>query len=437
MPSRNTDLARNLRRLFCRCDRDEPEILLRIPSKRRLFTLFPVDDTSSASPVSDSLDPPFRPAPQAAPKAIFAVNAAAGKKTAIVTGASSGLGLYTTKALVDRGDYHVVMAVRDVAKGEAEAKKLGFPADSYTVMELELGDLKSVRNFAKKFRGTPKLSKQFQALICNAAIYYPNAVEPTYTKDGFEETVGVTHLGHFLLANLLLQDLVKADDMGIDKRLCIVGSVTANTNTLAGQVPPRANLGDMAGLAAGLNGDRNGGAMIDGERFIGPKAYKDAKLCNILTVKEMSNRWHEETGVTFSTMYPGCIADTPLFRNHTPTFRFLFPIIQKYVTKGYVSMQEAGGRLASVVCEPQYTESGAYWAWKGGGDQLWDNYWDNDNRNEAFNNKTSKEGGDMLKAKEMFDMSARVVGLKESEMGPKGGGGVKMPSLPKMPAFGR
>ena len=148
MPSRNTDLARNLRRLFCRCDRDEPEILLRIPSKRRLFTLFPVDDTSSASPVSDSLDPPFRPAPQAAPKAIFAVNAAAGKKTAIVTGASSGLGLYTTKALVDRGDYHVVMAVRDVAKGEAKAKELGFPADSYTVMELELGDLKSVRNFA-------------------------------------------------------------------------------------------------------------------------------------------------------------------------------------------------------------------------------------------------------------------------------------------------
>ena len=106
------------------------------------------------------------------------MNAAAGKKTAIVTGASSGLGLYTTKALVDRGDYHVVMAVRDVAKGEAKAKELGFPADSYTVMELELGDLKSVRNFAKKFRGTPKLSKQFQALICNAAVASPTPWSP-------------------------------------------------------------------------------------------------------------------------------------------------------------------------------------------------------------------------------------------------------------------
>jgi protochlorophyllide reductase len=56
-------------------------------------------------------------------------------------------------------------------------------------------------------------------------------------------------------------------------------------------------------------------------------------------------------------MYPGCIADTPLFRNHTPTFRFLFPLIQKYITKGYVSQEEAGLRLASVVCEPSYNNS--------------------------------------------------------------------------------
>ena len=142
--------------------------------------------------------------------------------------------------------------------------------------------------------------------------------------------------------------------MGIDKRLCIVGSVTANTNT------PRpgaaeANLGDMSGLEAGLKGDRNAGAMIDGDRFIGPKAYKDAKLCNILTVKEMSNRWHEETGVTFSTMYPGCIADTRCSGTTPPPVSS--SAHQKYVTKGYVTESEAGGRLASVVSEPQYTES--------------------------------------------------------------------------------
>ena len=364
---------------------------------------------------------------QAAPKAVFSVSAGE-KKTAIVTGASSGLGLYTTKALIDRGDYHVIMACRDVTKAEKAAADLGFDKGSYTVMECELGDLASVRKFVKDFRKN-KYAKNFQAFIGNAAIYYPNATKPTYTKDGFEETVGVTHLGHFLMANLLLDDLAKAPNLGIDKRMCIVGSVTANTNTLAGQVPPRANLGDLSGLKAGLNGDVNKDAMIDGERFIGPKAYKDAKLCNILTIKEMNNRWHESSGITFSTMYPGCIADTPLFRNHTPVFRFLFPLIQKYITKGYVTMSEAGGRLASVVSDERYTESGAYWAWKGGGDQLWDNYWDNSNREIAFNNKTSKEGGDMLKAKVMFDASVEAVGLKDFELGPKPGGkGMSMPN---------
>ena len=73
---------------------------------------------------------------------------------------------------------------------------------------------------------------------------------------------------------------------------------------------------------------------------------------------------------------------------------------------------------------------------EGGGDQLWDNYWDNDNRNEAFNNKTSKEGGDMLKAKEMFDMSARVAASRSRD-GPQGRRRREDALLPKMPAFGR
>jgi protochlorophyllide reductase len=89
------------------------------------------------------------------------------------------------------------MACRSVTKAEEKASELGFDKSSYTVMELELGDLASVRNFVKKFRSS-KLAKNFQALICNAAIYYPNAVTPTFTKDGFEETVGVTHLGQGL-----------------------------------------------------------------------------------------------------------------------------------------------------------------------------------------------------------------------------------------------
>ena len=338
------------------------------------------------------------------------------KPVAIVTGSSSGLGLYTAKALIKNG-YFVVNAVRSPEKMQVKANELGLDESSYAIMYLELGDLQSVRDFATEFRRS-KYVKNFQALVCNAALYLPNATVPSYTKDGFEECVGVNHLGHHLLSLLLLDDLAEAPDANM-KRLIIVGSVTGNTNTLAGQVPPRAGLGDMSGLRNGFkNSDRNQGALIDGTRFIGAKAYKDSKLCNMLDIKAFAERFGESTGIKFSTMYPGCIADSNLFRNHTAFFRWFFPILQKNVTKGYVSEEEAGERLASIVYDPRYSEQGAYWAWKGGGDQLWDNYNTNNDgtRTIAFNNKPSKEGRDMAKANEVFDISTELVGYKPTAL---------------------
>ena len=71
----------------------------------------------------------------------------------------------------------------------------------------------------------------------------------------------------------------------------LLGSVTANTNTLAGQVPPRANLGDMSGLFGGFkDGDKDSMAMIDGDRFIGPKAYKAGGVLRTST-RPTLKRW--------------------------------------------------------------------------------------------------------------------------------------------------
>ena len=72
-------------------------------------------------------------------------------------------------------------------------------------------------------------------LVCNAAVYLPTAKEPRFTADGFEISVGTNHLGHFLLANLLLEDLKKRGENGRNPpRVVIVGSITGNTNTVAG-----------------------------------------------------------------------------------------------------------------------------------------------------------------------------------------------------------
>ncbi|KAJ0733659.1 putative protochlorophyllide reductase [Helianthus annuus] len=313
------------------------------------------------------------------------------KGTVIITGASSGLGLATAKALAETGKWHVIMACRDFLKAERAAKSAGISKENYTVMHLDLASFDSVRQFVANFKQS---GRPLDVLVCNAAVYQPTAKEPAFTADGIELSVGTNHLGHFLLSRLLLDDMKKSDYPS--KRLIIVGSITGNTNTLAGNVPPKASLGDMRGLAGGLNG-LNSSTMIDGGKFDGAKAYKDSKICNMLTMQEFHRRYHEETGITFASLYPGCIATTGLFREHIPLFRLLFPPFQKFITKGYVSEEESGKRLAQVVSDPSLTKSGVYWSW---------------NKDSAsFENQLSEEASDVSKARKVWEISEKIVGL--------------------------
>ncbi|KAF3335327.1 protochlorophyllide reductase-like protein [Carex littledalei] len=312
------------------------------------------------------------------------------KGVVVVTGASSGLGLAAAKALAETGKWHVIMACRDFLKTEKAAKSAGIPKENYSIMHLDLASLDSVRQFVENFR---RSGMALDVLVCNAAIYRPTAKTPTYTADGIEMSVGVNHLGHFLLARLMLEDLKKSDYPS--KRLIIVGSITGNDNTLAGNIPPKAGLGDLRGLAAGLNSHHS--SMIDGGSFDGAKAYKDSKICNMLTMQEFHRRFHEETGITFASLYPGCIATTGLFREHIPLFRALFPPFQKYITKGFVSEAESGKRLAQVVSDPSLTKSGVYWSW---------------NKDSAsFENQLSQEASDAEKARKLWEVSEKLVGL--------------------------
>jgi NAD(P)-dependent dehydrogenase (short-subunit alcohol dehydrogenase family) len=112
-------------------------------------------------------------------------------RTVVVTGASSGLGAVTARELA-RAGAHVVLAVRDTAKGERVAA--AFTGD-WEVRELDLASLASVRAFAAGWSG------DLDVLINNAGIM---AVPQAKTVDGFEAQIGTNHLGHFALTNLLL-----------------------------------------------------------------------------------------------------------------------------------------------------------------------------------------------------------------------------------------
>ena len=149
-----------------------------------------------------------------------------------------------------------------------------------------------------------------------------------------------------------------------DSRVVFVGSVTGNDNTVGGGgVYPIADLKELEGLKQGA---RNPVSMFDGYQFIGAKAYKDSKLCLMMTANILHDRYHRQTGVSFSSIYPGCIAETPLFREKRMWFRKFFPIFMKYITGGFVGEEEAGQRLMQVSHDPRCRKSGVYWSWNGG-----------------------------------------------------------------------
>ena len=141
----------------------------------------------------------------------------------------------------------------------------------------------------------------------------------------------------------------------------VLGTVTANYSELGGRIPipAPADLGDLSGFK---NGFLSPISMANGKKFKPGKAYKDSKLCNMVTVQELSKRYPKEQ-IIVNSLYPGCVADTKLFRDTPWLFRVLFPIFQKFITKGYVSQRLAGERVAQVATYKEFAKPSVHWSW--------------------------------------------------------------------------
>jgi protochlorophyllide reductase len=277
----------------------------------------------------------------------------------VLTGASSGLGRKTAQALLRTGEYHVIGAVRDLDKMEAVAEVDGLDLNHFTPMYCELNSFESVRKFCDRVDEF-RLSKPIDRLICNAGIYQPSLDYAKWSVDQHEQTMQTNYLSHFLMISKLLNSMMDSPD----PRVVMVGSVTGNDNTVGGGgVYPIADLHELEGLKEGFE---NPIAMADGYGFIGAKAYKDSKLCLMMMANFLHTKYNRLTGVSFSSMYPGCIAESPLFREKRPWFRKYFPIFMKFITGGFVGEHEAGQRLFQVAHDPRCSKSGVYWSWNGG-----------------------------------------------------------------------
>lgn len=203
-----------------------------------------------------------------------------GKKI-IITGANSGIGLEAAKDLAKNGA-EVSIAVRDLQKGKLAIASIKneHPHASIEAMELNLADLKSVREFANNIINR---FERLDILINNAGVMIPPYQK---TKDGFELQFGTNHLGHFALTGSLLP-LIKNT---ANSRVVTLSSLAHRRSTI---------------FFDNLDGSKGYKAM---------KFYGQSKLANLLFAKELDNRFKQHALSAMSiACHPG-ISSTNLFK---------------------------------------------------------------------------------------------------------------------------
>ncbi|TRW82782.1 SDR family NAD(P)-dependent oxidoreductase [Mycolicibacterium sp. 018/SC-01/001] len=198
-------------------------------------------------------------------------------RVAVITGANTGLGFETAKALAEKGG-RVVIAVRNVEKGKQAADRIGGDVE---VQELDLTSLASIRSAADALKGR---FDRIDLLINNAGVM---TTPKGTTKDGFELQFGTNHLGHFALTGLLL-----------DAILDVEGSRVVTVSS---------------------NGHRMGGAIhwddLQWERsYSRMGAYTQSKLANLMFTYELERRLAPRGKTIAVAAHPGT-ATTELARN--------------------------------------------------------------------------------------------------------------------------
>ncbi len=191
-------------------------------------------------------------------------------RTFLVTGANSGIGRATATELAQRGA-KVFITARSEEKAKPVLDELG---DNVESLQLDLGDLDSVRQCAKEFLSR---DEPLHALVNNAGV----AGQRGFTASGFELAFGTNHVGHFLLTNLLLDKLKES----APSRIVNVSSVAHYS-------------------ASGIDYEA---VRKPTKNITGLPEYAVSKLANVLHAQELARRL-DGTGVTTYSLHPGAIA---------------------------------------------------------------------------------------------------------------------------------
>ena len=224
-------------------------------------------------------------------------------RTAIVTGANTGLGYETAAALAAKGA-HVVLAVRNLEKGNDAVRRIeaATPGADVELQRLDLSSLASVREAAEELRSK---NERIDLLINNAGVMYPSPRQTT--ADGFELQFGTNHLGHFALTGLLLENLLPVDGSRIV-------TVASNAHKQRGEI----HFDD-------LQWERSYDRVA---------AYGQSKLANLMFTYELQRRLAAKGAPTIAVAaHPG-LSSTDLMRHLPAPLRPFIPLVAQSPARG-------------------------------------------------------------------------------------------------------
>ncbi len=271
------------------------------------------------------------------------------KKTVLITGGNSGIGLATAHELASRG-IHVCMACRDQAKADVAAREIRqrTPGAEIDIFRLDLASLADIRRFAGEFQAQ---HGTLDGLVNNAGIY---ATQHGHTADGFEMTFGTNTLGPILLTELLLPLLENSDD----GRMVHLSSM--------GHLPGRIDFDSFQNRRP----------------YIAFLAYSQSKLGNLLYSHALARR----TSVKTNAIHPGAVA-SPLYRE--------LPSVLYASFRWMLIGPEASARLVSdLLLLAQYQDtSGQYFA-------------------AQFPKMTSRRSRDTALQEQFYNRCCELVGVK-------------------------
>ncbi|KAL5726862.1 NADP-retinol dehydrogenase [Ranunculus cassubicifolius] len=255
--------------------------------------------------------------------------------TAIITGATSGIGGETARVLAKRGA-RLILPARCVKTGE-EAKRrilMEFPSTEIYVMFLDLSSLASVRNFVSNFEA---LNLPLNHLINNAGKF---SHDYGVSEDGIEMTFATNYLGHFLLTKLLLNKMIETSKQtGYQGRIV---NVTSSIHTWFS--------GDGLRYLEQINTKRS---------YYDPtRAYALSKLANVFHTMELAHRLKKmEVNVTVNCVHPGVVR-TGLTREREG---FLTDLVFFLASKFVKTMSQAAATTLYVATHPRLCDiSGKY-----------------------------------------------------------------------------